>query len=72
MFALWKALYTSGHDAASLAKTADGWRLEGMAVFLKDGLPAAFRYELDIAPDWSTRSGAVVLRARPWPSRVAT
>ena len=56
--AFWRTLYTPGHDAALLAQTATGWSLQGCAVYLLDGTPASIRYELDLAPDWSTRSGA--------------
>lgn len=57
--ALWKALYTPGHDAVSLVQKESGWRLEGTAIYLKDGLPACVHYALELAPDWSTRSGSV-------------
>jgi hypothetical protein len=57
--ALWRAVYTSGHDAAALFETPSGRRLEGTAVFLKDGEPARVAYALDLASDWSTRAGSV-------------
>lgn len=57
--AFWKALYTSGHDAACLTQAANGWVLEGNAVYLKDGLPTALKYRLDLAPHWETRSGSI-------------
>jgi uncharacterized protein len=57
--ALWKTLYTPGHDAACLVQTESGRRLEGTAVYSKDGEPACVRYALELASDWSTRSGAI-------------
>ncbi len=65
--AFWKALYTSGRDAAALAETPDGYRLEGSAIYLLDGEPASIRYALDIAPDWSATTGTIdgFVGARP-------
>lgn len=57
--ALWKALYTPGHDAACLFQTESGWRLEGAAVYSRDGEPACVRYALELASDWSTKSGSI-------------
>lgn len=57
--ALWKAIYTAGHDAASLVQTGGGWRLEGTAAFSKVGVPASVRYALDLDPEWSTRRGSI-------------
>jgi uncharacterized protein len=57
--ALWKTLYTPGHDTALLVETAEGHELSGMAVFAHDGQPARLFYKLDLNPDWSTRSGRV-------------
>ena len=57
--AFWKALYTVGHDAAFLSETSGGWVLEGTAVYLKDALPAALHYRLDLGPDWETIAGSI-------------
>jgi len=57
--ALWKALYTQGHDAAALFSTSAGWRLEGNAVFAKEGAPARLSYALDLATDFSTLAGSI-------------
>jgi len=57
--ALWKALYTAGHDAALLIGTDSGWRLKGNAVYSKEGVPACVGYMLDLASDWSTRAGSI-------------
>ena len=57
--ALWRTLYTAGHDAALLFQTESGWVLEGVAIYSKDGEPACVSYALKLAPDWSTRRGSI-------------
>ena len=57
--ALWRRLDTPGHDAAHVTRTADGWRLEGVAVFAHDLGPARLNYWVECAPDWRTRRGGV-------------
>ncbi|QNM82005.1 putative glycolipid-binding domain-containing protein [Sphingomonas sabuli] len=57
--AFWKALYTAGHDAACLLQAGDGWILEGTAVYLKDGIPTALHYRLDLASNWETQGGSI-------------
>ena len=57
--ALWRRLDTPGHDAARLETTADGHVLSGTAVFLAPTGPASLAYRLQLAPDWTTRSGEV-------------
>lgn len=57
--AFWRRLDTPGHDAAHVRRTADGWRLEGSAVFAHDRGPAGLSYWVDCAPDWRTRQGGV-------------
>jgi uncharacterized protein len=57
--AFWRRIDTPGHDAARLVQTATGYQLSGQAVFLDPRGPAALRYVLDLAPDWSTREGRI-------------
>lgn len=57
--AFWKSLYTQGHDAARLVETEEGWRLDGHAAFLRDGVPVGLHYQLLLAPDWTTRIGRI-------------
>jgi hypothetical protein len=57
--ALWRRLDTPGHDAALVNATADGWRLEGAAVFAHAQAPARLSYWVDCAKDWRTRRGGV-------------
>jgi hypothetical protein len=57
--ALWRRLDTPGHDAAHVVRAADGWRLEGNAVFAHALGPARLSYWVDCAPDWRTRRGGV-------------
>jgi uncharacterized protein len=58
-FALWRRLDTPGHDACSLEATADGWQLEGTAVFLHEGTPARLAYLVACDAAWRTRHGQV-------------
>lgn len=57
--AFWHRLDISGRDAAILSDGPDGYKLSGQAVFLDPRGPAALQYVLDLASDWSTRSGRV-------------
>ena len=57
--ALWRRLDTPGHDAANVTRTANGWRLEGTAVFAHDLGPARLDYWVDCATDWRTHRGGV-------------
>jgi len=55
----WRTLYAPGHDVARLFETADGRRLEGVALWIQDGRPARLDYAVDLAPDWTTREGRI-------------
>jgi hypothetical protein len=57
--ALWRRIDTPGHDAAHVMRTADGWRLEGAAVFAHEAGPARLLYWVDCAPDWRTLRAGV-------------
>lgn len=59
--AFWKRLDQPGHDHCHYFELAEGWRLEGMAVF-QDGRPCHFRYEVETGPDFATRRA----RVRGW------
>jgi uncharacterized protein len=41
---LWQRLDTPGHDACRLERISHGWRLEGTAVFVHDGMVAQLSY----------------------------
>jgi uncharacterized protein len=56
---LWHRLETPGHDACRLIQGDGTWRLEGMAAFLLEGVPACVAYELECDGEWRTREGAV-------------
>ena len=56
--AFWRRLDQPGHDAARLFRTAHGWTLEGYAAFYENG-PTGVRYQVDLAPDYSTRSATI-------------
>jgi hypothetical protein len=57
--AFWRRLDVAGRDAARVSQTASGYELFGQSVFLDPRGPAALRYVLDLAPDWSTREGRI-------------
>lgn len=57
--AFWKRIDTEGHDCCRLIRTADGWRLDGCAVFDHDGRACALAYWVECDGDWHTRSAAV-------------
>jgi hypothetical protein len=56
---LWRRLDTPGHDACRLDQTADGWLLQGTAVFLEQGEPARLSYEVACDAAWRSQRGRV-------------
>lgn len=56
---LWRRLDTPGHDACHVEGMANGWRLEGTAVFQSDGLPARLTYHVECDLAWRTRHGRI-------------
>lgn len=58
MTAFWRRLDEPGHDAAMLARTADGWTLTGIAAFHEKG-DTGLRYQVDLAPDFSTLRASI-------------
>lgn len=56
---LWRRLEAPGHDACRLLQGDGSWRLEGMAAFQHEGVPACVAYELECDGEWRTRKGAV-------------
>lgn len=56
---LWKRLDLEGHDSCRLSKSADGWTLNGRAVFHEGGRPCSLTYEVDCDSGWRTRSAVV-------------
>jgi hypothetical protein len=57
--AFWRRLDVPGRDAARVSQTSTGYELLGQSVFRDPRGPAALRYILDLAPDWSTREGRI-------------
>jgi hypothetical protein len=51
----WRKLDHPGHDSCRLFRLPNGWRLSGAAVFLDDGLPCHFRYEVVTDAAWRSR-----------------
>lgn len=56
---LWRRLDAPGHDACRLHRDADGWRLEGGAVFAAGSGPAHLAYTVWCDPLWHTRRAEV-------------
>jgi hypothetical protein len=58
-YILWRRLDTPGHDACRLERSADGWQLDGAAVFREEGLPVQLHYHITCDPAWRTQQGQV-------------
>src|ERR1700749_4778570 len=56
---LWRRLDAPGHDACRLAPNADGWKVEGTAVFHHENGPANIAYAIQCDLQWSTVSGKI-------------
>ena len=57
--AIWRRLDRPGHDAALLQPSADGWLLQGAAVFGHESGPASVAYRVEVDTLWRTKSGNV-------------
>ena len=56
---LWEGLHQKGHDACRFAETADGWAIEGAAVFDHNGQPASLAYRLICDRQWASLHASV-------------
>jgi hypothetical protein len=56
---LWRRLDSAGHDACRLVEGADGWRLEGTAVFRDEGRAVHLAYEVTGDRQWRSQRGKV-------------
>ena len=56
---LWRKLDHPGHDSCRLFKLADGWRLNGTAIFLDNDRPCHLQYDVAADGTWKTRSAKV-------------
>jgi uncharacterized protein len=56
---LWRRVDSPGHDACRLEESETGWRLDGTAVFLEDGMPARLTYHVACDRAWRTQQGQV-------------
>jgi hypothetical protein len=56
---LWRRLDAPGHDACALWSTADGFRLEGCAVFALEERPCRLAYEVRCDAAWRTAGARV-------------
>ncbi|TIQ17285.1 MAG: hypothetical protein E5X51_31310 [Mesorhizobium sp.] len=57
--AIWRRTDEPGHDVVQLKQTDLGWLLDGAAVYLSDAGPARLDYTVQLAEDWTTKSGSV-------------
>lgn len=51
---IWRRLDMPGHEAVRIYGDADGWYLDGSAVFLFDEKPCRLEYMIECDPDWRT------------------
>jgi hypothetical protein len=56
---LWRSIRWAGHEAARVAPSGAGWRLEGVAAFAQEGEPVQLRYVVDCDAGWVTRHAEV-------------
>jgi hypothetical protein len=56
---LWRTLDGEGHDAVLFWQEVDGWRLEGTAVLILDGMPSRLNYRIACDGAWRTQSAMV-------------
>lgn len=56
---LWRRLDVPGHDVCRLAEEDGASRLEGVAAFQHEGVPACLAYEVQCDGEWRTREGVV-------------
>jgi uncharacterized protein len=56
---LWRRLDLPGHEIVTIAPTADGWRLDGVAVLVETGRPCRLEYDIRCDARWVTRHGAI-------------
>ena len=56
---LWKRLDHEGHDACRFSRTADGWTVEGTAVFEQDGQVVNLAYRLICDQNWVSLQASV-------------
>ncbi|HEX7940950.1 MAG TPA: putative glycolipid-binding domain-containing protein, partial [Gemmatimonadaceae bacterium] len=52
---LWHRLDLPGHEIATIASTADGWLLDGVAVLAEGGRPCRIEYGIECDARWVTR-----------------
>jgi hypothetical protein len=56
---LWRRLDLPGHEIATIVRTVDGWRLDGVAVLAESGRPCRIEYEITCDARWVTRHCAI-------------
>ncbi|MGE4335296.1 MAG: putative glycolipid-binding domain-containing protein [Pigmentiphaga sp.] len=56
---LWKRVDQEGHDACRFTERADGWDIEGAAVFEHNGKAANLAYHLVCDRQWASQMGMV-------------
>ena len=52
---LWRRLDLPGHEIAAIAPSADGWRLDGVAILVESGRPCRIEYDIRCDARWVTR-----------------
>jgi hypothetical protein len=52
---LWRRLDLPGHEVATIVSSADGWRIDGIAVLAESGRPCRIEYDIRCDAQWVTR-----------------
>jgi len=52
---LWRRLDLPGHEIATIAPTADGWRIDGVAILVESGRPCRIEYDIRCDAHWVTQ-----------------
>ena len=52
---LWHRLDLPGHEVATIARDADGWRVDGVAVLAESRRPCRLAYDIECDAQWLTR-----------------
>jgi uncharacterized protein len=60
---IWTSEILYSREEFTLAATGTGYRLAGAVRIIRDGTPVEIDYQVDCAPDWTTRSGVVEIPA---------
>jgi len=52
---VWRGIFRPGHEYARVEGSDEGWRVEGVCVFVHDSRPCRLDYAVACDPEWRTR-----------------